>query len=118
MGKPSEYVRSQLETAIPGAAGQVAMRLLEETKFPMTEEGSVLEERIHLAIVKMVREPWPREVQPTPQDKFTESLELGKTDWRDLLVSAGLANDDWPSILRSSGLRPPRTKSWWKFWKS
>jgi hypothetical protein len=109
MGRPSEYVRAELKAVILGEAGQAAIRLLEEAEFPLTEPGSVLEQRIHLAIVKMVREPWPREVQPSPQDKFMESLELAMTDWRDLLVSAGLANSDWQTILQRSGLRPPGT---------
>lgn len=27
------------------------------------------------------------------------ALALARTDWRDLLVSAGLAHEDWPAVL-------------------
>jgi hypothetical protein len=30
---------------------------------------------------------------------FREAVELAKTDWRDLLVAAGLAHADWPLRL-------------------
>jgi hypothetical protein len=30
-----------------------------------------------------------------------EALELARTDWRGLLVSAGLADDDWPEVMRA-----------------
>ncbi|HEV2343083.1 MAG TPA: hypothetical protein VGS97_03250 [Actinocrinis sp.] len=31
--------------------------------------------------------------------RFRDAVELAKTDWRDLLVAAGLAHADWPSLL-------------------
>lgn len=31
--------------------------------------------------------------------ELSGALELGMVDWRDLLVSAGLGNEDWPSML-------------------
>lgn len=32
-------------------------------------------------------------------DAFTEAVALARIDWRDLLVSAGLADEDWPEEL-------------------
>jgi hypothetical protein len=32
------------------------------------------------------------------------ALRQAKVDWRDTLVSAGLANEDWPSVLRAEGI--------------
>ncbi len=31
-----------------------------------------------------------------------EALELARIDWRDLLVAAGLADEDWPEVLRAT----------------
>lgn len=38
-------------------------------------------------------------------DRLDQALELARTDWRDLLVAAGLANADWPTRL-SAWLSP------------
>lgn len=32
-------------------------------------------------------------------DALRRALELGLIDWRDLLVTAGLADGDWPQVL-------------------
>ncbi len=32
-------------------------------------------------------------------DQFGMAVDLGLTDWRDLLVAAGLADEDWPEVL-------------------
>jgi hypothetical protein len=32
-------------------------------------------------------------------DRFRSAIELGKRDWRDLLVAAGLAHGDWRERL-------------------
>ncbi|MGC3994732.1 MAG: hypothetical protein QM779_11570 [Propionicimonas sp.] len=32
-------------------------------------------------------------------EAFRQRLELARIDWRDLLVGAGLANEDWPRRL-------------------
>lgn len=34
-------------------------------------------------------------------DRFFDAIELMETDWRDLLIAAGLAHADWPSTLDS-----------------
>jgi hypothetical protein len=48
-----------------------------------TPEG---EERIYAAILKIA----DRDV-----DRLLEAIDLAESDWRDVLVSAGFANDDW-----------------------
>jgi hypothetical protein len=120
VGNVTDYVRSEFESAIPGKEGIEAIAALEKGNFPMVEPKTELEQRIHLAILKTVLEPWSREKQPTPFEKFQESFELGMKDWRDLLCSAGLHNDDWRKVLKKYGLTPPiqedGKKSWWKFW--
>ena len=32
-------------------------------------------------------------------DGLPAALDLARRDWRDVLVSAGLENDDWPAVL-------------------
>ncbi|MDT7845072.1 hypothetical protein [Streptomyces justiciae] len=32
-------------------------------------------------------------------DRFRSAVRLGRQDWRDLLVSGGVADGDWPSVL-------------------
>ncbi len=31
--------------------------------------------------------------------RFRSAIRLARTDWRDLLVAAGLAHEDWPRVL-------------------
>lgn len=61
----------QLEAHDPGATSQVPERLLTA-----------------IALVAKRR-------------SLPEALELARTDWRNLLVSAGLAGEDWPEVLRA-----------------
>jgi hypothetical protein len=49
-------------------------------------------ERIQAAIVM-----WSR----GDMSRLRDSLDLAAIDWRDVLVRAGLADDDWPSRLDS-----------------
>jgi hypothetical protein len=32
-------------------------------------------------------------------DRFRAAVRIARQDWRDLLVSGGLANEDWPRVL-------------------
>jgi hypothetical protein len=101
----SDYVCSKLHEALPAG---VALEAIDAAQFPLVEPGSILEKRIHLAVVKLVCDPWSSvDAEPEDGDKFHSALELGKTDWRDLLVSAGLEHDDWPRVLEDAGYRAP-----------
>ena len=104
----SDYVCSRLQEALPAGVALEAINALNTTQFPLVEPGSILEKRIHLAIVKLVCDPWSSvDAEPEGGEKFHSALELGKTDWRDLLVSAGLEHDDWPRVLEDAGYRAP-----------
>lgn len=59
----------QLEAHDPGAISQVPERILAAIAFVADRQS------------------------------LPEALELARTDWRDLLVSAGLGDDDWPEVL-------------------
>jgi len=70
-GEEAPFVLRQLEAHDPGATSQVPERLLTA-----------------IALVAKRR-------------SLPEALELARTDWRNLLVSAGLAGEDWPEVLRA-----------------
>ena len=104
----SAYIRSKLAEVLPRDAAARAISRLETTNFPLAKSGSELETRIRLGILKCVCDPWHSiYVEPSTIDKFEDALQLAKTDWRDLLVSAGLENDDWRSVLIRSGYETP-----------
>lgn len=108
MTEVSSYVRSRLDGALLGDDARRAVSTLAATKFPLADSGSLLEKRIHLAIVKLVCEPWDSVcAEPSMCVKFESALNLAKTDWRDLLVSVELENDDWPQALSRAGFEGP-----------
>ena len=55
-------------------------------------------ERVQLAVLKQASGNFER---------FARYLALAVTDWRDLLVSAGLENDDWRDVLERAGFPVP-----------
>jgi len=44
--------------------------------------------------------------------RLDDALVLGKTDWRDLLVSAGLANEGWQERVNAELEAPPAKHIW------
>jgi hypothetical protein len=41
------------------------------------------------------------------KNKFRELINTTKTDWRDMLVGTGMANDDWRDVLKKNGYWVP-----------
>ena len=37
-------------------------------------------------------------------DVFRQQLSIAKSDWRDTLITAGLADENWPTVLLSAGI--------------
>jgi hypothetical protein len=104
----SAYVRSRLRGALPEAVALEAISALTAAQFPLVEPGSILEQRVHLAIVKLVCDPWSSShEEPRAEEKFDSALKLAATDWRDLLVSAGLEHENWPEVLEEAGYQAP-----------
>ena len=104
----SAYVRTKLAEVLSTEDAAWAVEALESTDFPATIAGSIGEQRIHLAILKLTCDPWDSiYVEPTRLERFREALALGRTDWRDLFMTAGLEHDDWPEVLAASGYEPP-----------
>jgi hypothetical protein len=69
-----------------GTSAVEVRRHLESLQIP----GEVPGERVVAAIVLSGGGDW---------DRFAAAIENARLDWRDVLVGAGLANDDWPEIL-------------------
>ena len=55
-------------------------------------------DRVQLAVLKQAGGSFER---------FARYLALAITDWRDLLVGAGLADDDWREVLQRDGFAAP-----------
>lgn len=72
----------------PGSANGV-LRLIADGPWE-TDIDPARTERVQAAIVILAAGDLSR---------LREALDLAKLDWRDVLVSAGLANGDWPTRL-------------------
>ncbi len=68
----------------------------ENTKFPLVSNNT---ENINLAIII---------ASNSDIEKFYSFLELSTIDWRDTLVSAGLADENWLDVLKKYGFNIPR----------
>jgi hypothetical protein len=105
----SRYVGVKLAEELSGDDLARAISDLASTAFPLVERESRLEKRIHLAIVKLVCDPWTSSrPEPQPDAKFQSALGLAEADWRDVLVAAGLEHDNWPEVLEAAGYEVPR----------
>jgi hypothetical protein len=90
--KVTELVCQQARRFFSPANAQEVIAALEATDLPLIANNG---ERVFLAILLLSR---------GDMDKFRIGLKQAKTDWRDTLVAAGLANSDWPGVLRSQGI--------------
>jgi len=107
----------------PSLASRV-IRVFERSLFPLLafNDCSALT-RIHLAVLRVSSSgSW---------QTFEEAISLAQTDWRDVLIAGGLANEDWRSQLRLRGIDFPtrfryeagvqstisiEDSRWWKLW--
>ena len=104
----SDYIRSKLREALPEDTALEAIDSLAGAQLPLVIPGSLLEERIHLGIVKLVCDPRDSiHVEPDAPSRFASALELARIDWRDLLVSAGLEHENWRDVLIAAGYQVP-----------
>lgn len=89
MAKPS----SRLERTVRDDFGDAAQRVLGELAnlpetLPLAEKQDP--ERLQAAVVIPASGDYP---------EFEARVQLARTDWRDALVAAELANEDWPNRL-------------------
>lgn len=92
MAETSERVRRRVSSDFPHHAGLVAEALANFARdmLPSEAADSAPVERLQVAAVLHARGDL-RQLQ--------DAIALGRTDWRDLLVGAGLADEDWPARL-------------------
>jgi hypothetical protein len=90
----SERVRRRVQVDFPDRADPVVGHLARLThEIFAGETPKPLDiERIHVAVLISAGRD---------RHSFDRALALGRTDWRDLLVSAGLGNEGWQTILET-----------------
>lgn len=74
----------------PGSAEGVLMRLAELPDQTGYADAVLVSERVQAAIVLLAAGDVGR---------FKQAIDLARADWRDILVAAGLAEEDWPKKL-------------------
>ena len=82
----SDRLRRYIEAAFEQADAPLALRLLSDWTLPVEGAG----ERLHAAA--LIR-------ADGDVDALAEALDLGKVDYRDLLMYTGLEHEDWPKRL-------------------
>jgi hypothetical protein len=87
-------VRAQMEKKFSAADAAVACAELVDADLPLINSDG---ERVHLGIVHLCT--------GTLAD-FRTHLAVAKIDWRDTLVTAGLANLGWHRVLQARGIDP------------
>jgi hypothetical protein len=100
VGHVSDAVRAEVSHRFGAAEALQVISALESAVLPFLDsaERDRGRARVHLAIIKLADGDMLR---------FQQALTLAQTDWRDVLVAAGLANADWPKVLREAGWRVP-----------
>jgi hypothetical protein len=88
-------LRRHVELAFPRSSVAAVLKDLEVWRYPYGEHAAP-SERV-LAAVVLLAEGDP--------DGLGVGFRLAAVDWRDLLVTAGLENDDWSAILDHRLLR-------------
>jgi hypothetical protein len=85
----SERLRAAVERDFDSASVAPVLKRLGELDLPLleTEEGR---ERVQAAIILIAEGRYA---------DFERSASQAEKDWRDVLVAAGLANEDWPARL-------------------
>jgi hypothetical protein len=96
----SDVVRAEVGNRFHVSEGHQVLSALESANLPFLESAERERERarVHLAIIKLA---------DGDMGGFQQALAMARTDWRDVLVAAGLANADWPKVLQDAGWRVP-----------
>lgn len=94
MDDVSERVGRRVRADFPHHVPQVteALARLTSDVFPKEARDSVYIERIQVAALVLSQGHLGR---------LDEAVSLGRTDWRDLLVAAGLADEGWQELVES-----------------
>jgi hypothetical protein len=96
--KLSPLVRTEVLVRFSPEDAPRVLAALEKARLPFLERPSQERTRVHLGILK---------VAEGTLEGFRYALRLAKEDWRDLLVEAGLADDNWEKVLARAGFPVP-----------
>jgi hypothetical protein len=88
--KPRLERRVRRDFLDPGSADAVLQELAELPRRAGYDPEVLASERVQAAIVLLAHGDVRR---------LRQALDLAASDWRDVLVAAGLANEDWPAQL-------------------
>ncbi|MFI0479499.1 hypothetical protein [Actinomadura sp. 9N215] len=101
----SERVRRRVRKDFPHQAEQVieALAGLTEGVFSGEPRDSIAVERIQVAALVRAH---------GRLRKLDEAVALGRRDWRDLLVGAGLAHEGWQQLVENELAPPPSGHAW------
>ena len=87
----SSQVKDALKKSFDKKYVPILVNKLENTEFPLISNHT---ERVHLSIII---------ASQGDVEKFHQYLKLSTIDWRDTLVSAGLADENWRDVLEDKG---------------
>jgi hypothetical protein len=96
----SELVRREVRKRFSKVDAYDIECLLQAIELPLLEQESHRRERdrVHLATLKLANGSF---------EQFARHLAAAASDWRDVLVAAGLGNEDWADVLRAAGYPVP-----------
>ena len=96
----SEIVRAEVERRFGPADAEEALRVLEAADLPFlgSEDRAAGVARVHLAILKLAAGSLAA---------LAATAREASIDWRDVLVAAGLADENWREVLAESGFLVP-----------
>lgn len=98
--KTLPIVRGEVKSRFSPEDAERILAAFETLELPILDDrgNERYRARVHLAVVKYSN---------GNLDRFEIALREARSDWRDVLVMAGLANADWPEVLRESGYGVP-----------
>ncbi|MGH9885830.1 MAG: hypothetical protein ACREBE_09895 [bacterium] len=99
----SELVRREVRARFSPADAPEVEYMLGATPLPLLDAPDRRRERdrVHLAILKLASGNF---------NEITRHLAVAASDWRDVLVAAGMGHANWPEVLERSGFPvPPET---------
>ncbi|MER7541512.1 hypothetical protein [Actinomadura sp.] len=101
----SERVRRRVRADFPHHVPQVTEALagLTSDVFRGEPRDSIHVERIQVAALVLAR---------GHLGELDEAISLGRTDWRDLLVAAGLADEGWQELVENELAVDPAPHAW------
>ena len=90
MDSISPFVRSYAATLFAARSSEVVEQLAALNQPPPEPNWAATRERVQMAVLLLSAGGF---------DRLEKALKVAATDWRDVLVSAGLADADWQAVL-------------------